>query len=370
MAINQYTAFILAVVFNIFNIKLSCGCELVSSTDRTCFELTASPYITYTTSLFGPNIEGASVNRNGNIFAVNYGTRESTYQLGQVFPQQYLFYSDIDRSSFFNGIRFLNSETALVADVTNHRILKLIVGAENAVLNGSNYCSDINMLQPNDLSLSKTGTVFTSGMNWVPDTNNTDGDIWSCLPDGTAKRLELLGRTNGIELSPDEQYLYVSESHNRAGVPFVQKIWKYKTNINNGTISNKTLFADFDAIDKTSAVDIDGMKTDTLGNLFVSRHGGGHVAIFSEHGALLGKITLNFPRPTNLEFGGPNGTTLFIVGECEEGGKGCVDHIELKTPGRSWTMLQSSNGRRSLLISNFLQIFSCIIPLIYFAARV
>lgn len=303
------------------------------------------------------------------MFAVNYGTSESIYQLGQIFPQQRLFYSDTNTLSFFNGIRFLNSATAFVADVANHRVLKLTLDPENVVANNSNYCSDQNMLQPNDLTLSKTGTIFTSGMNWLADTDDTDGDIWSCLPDGTARRLELLGRTNGIDLSPDEQHLYVSESYNEAGTPTVQKIWRYNANVNDGTISSKTLFADFASIDNTTAIDIDGMKTDINGHLYVTRHGGGHVAIFSAQGALLGKISLNFPEPTNLEFGGPNGTTLYIVGQCAQLGRGCVDQIEVNIPGRSWSMLQASSAWSVLQISNFLQMFSVFVPLVFFTVR-
>ncbi len=370
---HQYKAAVTVTFFAIFAIRLSGACDLIPSNDgRTCFELSASPYITFDSSQFGPTIEGASVNTVGDIFAVNYGTNETTYQLGQVSPQQHLFYSDVNESSFFNGIRFLNSTTALVVDVVNHRVLKLTVSDGNFVTNSSNYCSDTNMLQPNDLTVSKSGTVFTSGMNWLPDTDDTDGDIWSCLPDGTAKRLEVLGRTNGIELSPDEKYLYVSESYNQGGIPVAQKIWRYNTNIDEGSIASKTLFADFNYIDKTTAIDIDGMKTDMNGNLFVARHGDSNVAILSAQGALIGKIQLNFPRPTNLEFGGPNGKTLYIVGRCAQDdageGKGCVDRIDLNTPGRSWTILQASNAMRTFQIRNNLQIFLLIVPFVFFVA--
>lgn len=318
------------------------ACELVLPNIGTCFKLTATPYITTETSKFGSTIEGASVNREGNIFAVDYGNSTTAYQLGQVFPEQKLFYRDINRSSYFNGIRFLNSTTAFIADAENHRVVKLTVDPGNVVSNSKNYCSDVNMIQPNDITLSKTGTVFTSGMKWLPNTNNTDGDIWSCLPNGTVKRLEILGRTNGIDLTPDEQYLYVSESYNKDGVPITQKIWKYGTNVTQGTITTKTLFADFGSLDNTTAFDIDGMKTDINGNLFVARYGGGHVAVLSTRGKLIGKITLSFPNPTNLEFGGPTGTTLFIVGQCKITGKGCVDKIDVVTPGRSWSILQDT----------------------------
>lgn len=370
MALNVYQSLLLTILLVVVCFKQCHACDLVPSFTGTCFELAAVPFITNETSQFGPTIEGASVNPAGEMFAVNYGTIETPYQLGHVFPQQKLFYRDTNEGSFFNGIRFLNSATAFVADTRNHRVLRLVLGPDNVVISNDNYCTDTRMIQPNDLTLSKTGTVFTSGMNWVADTDDTDGDIWSCLPDGSVRQLEVLGRTNGIELSPDEKHLYVSESYNTDGDPIVQKIWRYNTNIEQGTISTKTLFADFEFIDNTAFYDIDGMKTDINGNLFVARYGARQIAIFSPQGALIGKIGLNFPNSTNLEFGGPTGTSLFIVGQCEQEGKGCVDRIEVNAPGRSWTMLQASAisvFQRNKYLQTMLLL---IIPLMYFTVKI
>ncbi|XP_037024910.1 gluconolactonase-like [Bradysia coprophila] len=315
-------------------------CDLVPNFDGSCWDLVSQPFITYDESKFGPLIEGAGVNPTGDIFAVDYGSSKTTFQLGQVSPSQKLFYRDGNESSLLNGIRFLNSKVAFVADAVNHRVLKLTLN-ERDQLRNENYCSDSRMIQPNDITLSSDGTIFTSGMKWLPDTNSSNGDIWSCRPDGTVQRLEVLGRTNGIDLSPDEKTLYVSESFNRGGTPYIQRIWKYNVDTAAGTTSNKLLFADFDSLDGSVTSDIDGMKTDTDGNLFVARYGGRHIAILSPAtGKIVGKIQVSFPNPTNLEFGGTDGRTLFIVGQCRREGRGCVDRIEMVTPGRTWSMLQ------------------------------
>lgn len=314
-------------------------CELVQDFDGSCWDILPEPYITYETSQFGPLIEGASVNPSGEIFAVDYGDSRTTFQLGQVSPHQELFYRDLNESSLLNGIRFLNARTAFVADAVNHRVLKLTLDDRNGI-RSENFCSDAEMIQPNDITLSADGTIFTSGMKWKADTNSTHGDIWSCRQDGTVQRLEVLGRTNGIDFSPDDKLLYVSESFNSGGTPYIQRIWKYNVDTAAGTISNKELFADFDSIDGTVTDDIDGIKTDIMGNVFVARHGGQHVAILSPMGRIIGKIRLSFPNPTNLEFGGANGKTLYIVGQCSRQGKGCVDRIHMASPGRSWFMLQ------------------------------
>lgn len=369
MSINLHQTLLLTVVVACV-VKHACGCNLIPSTDgESCFELQATPYITTESSQFGPTIEGASVTRDGDVFAVSYGNSDTKYQLGQVFPLQRLFYNDSNLDSYFNGIRFFNSESAFVAD-KNHRVLKLNLGPGNVVLSSENFCADSRMIEPNDLTISVTGTIYTSGMNWVDDTNEFDGDIWSCLPNGTVQHLAILGRTNGIELSPDEKFLYVSESYNRAGVPYVQKIWKYSADITQGTISDRELFVDFEVLDGTTYADVDGMKTDIDGNLFVARYtygNRGHVAIFSAEHELIGKIFLSFPNPTNLEFGGADGKSLFIVGQCEQPGKGCVDRIEVNTPGRSWTNLRASSSAWNLLgVNYYWQILALFISLFQF----
>lgn len=42
----------------------------------------AHPFITSTSTQFGPFIEGASVNRAGHMFATNYGNANTLNQLG------------------------------------------------------------------------------------------------------------------------------------------------------------------------------------------------------------------------------------------------------------------------------------------------
>lgn len=44
--------------------------------------LQAHPFLTATSTRFGPFIEGASVNRAGHMFATNYGNANTVNQLG------------------------------------------------------------------------------------------------------------------------------------------------------------------------------------------------------------------------------------------------------------------------------------------------
>ena len=54
----------------------------------------------------------------------------------------------------------------------------------------------------------------------------------------------------------------------------------------------------------------DGMRVDAQGNLYVAAGDGIH--IFEPSGTMTGKIEMPI-RPSNCEFGGPDGKTLFIT---------------------------------------------------------
>ncbi|KAK9696240.1 hypothetical protein K7432_012584 [Basidiobolus ranarum] len=302
------------------------------------------PLITSDKSQFGPSIEGTGVDKAGNIYAVNYGDATSLATLGQVTPQR-LFYEDkVTQGTAFNGIRFSrgNKTVAYTVDYINHRVVELTVNGPT--ISSRNHCSSPDFLQPNDLALSKSGYIYLSGMKWQSNGQVGDGDLWVCSPSGVPKRLDLLGRTNGIELSPDDKYLYLSEANNQNGTPISNKIWRYKIDPNTGNVSNKFLFFDFAKL-QSQSVDIDGMRTDISGNLFVTRNGGQQVVKLSRSGKVLAIIKTSFSSITNLEFGGTRGKTLHIVGKCTDNSPngevvGCVDTWENNVPGRAWSILQ------------------------------
>jgi sugar lactone lactonase YvrE len=49
-----------------------------------------------------------------------------------------------------------------------------------------------------------------------------------------AARLLRMGRTNGIELSPDEKTLYISEAFNREFIPVSNVVWQFDVDILTG----------------------------------------------------------------------------------------------------------------------------------------
>jgi sugar lactone lactonase YvrE len=60
------------------------------------------------------------------------------------------------------------------------------------------------MVAPNDMALSSSGLLYISGQRWTDNTVAGDGGVWMCRG-SSAQQLAVLGRTNGIELTPDEK---------------------------------------------------------------------------------------------------------------------------------------------------------------------
>ena len=119
------------------------------------------------------------------------------------------------------------------------------------------HSDDFN--QPNDLTIATDGTIYASDPHW----KQHDGQIWriSKSADGEAIGEKMtadrrMSTTNGIDLSPDGKTLYVGESDTR-------EIWAYR--IDGTRLLSPGLVKRFDDFD------IDGLRTDTDGNLFVAR---------------------------------------------------------------------------------------------------
>jgi sugar lactone lactonase YvrE len=105
------------------------------------------------------------------------------------------------------------------------------------------------------------------------------------------------------------------------------------------------LLVDFGRLDGTSNVEIDGMRTDVTGALYVTRATRNEVVKLSPNGELLARIELTINTPRNLELGGADGKTLFVVGPCSLSSDssiivGCVDKVTVPDPGRAWSELQ------------------------------
>ncbi|MEO7143645.1 MAG: SMP-30/gluconolactonase/LRE family protein [Bryobacteraceae bacterium] len=110
-----------------------------------------------------------------------------------------------------------------------------------------------------------------------------------------------LTRPNGIAFSPDEKYLYIANSDEK------NKVWMRYDVQTDGTVTNGRVFFDVTA-EKEDGLP-DGMKVDSLGNLYCAGPGG--IWVFSADGKHLGTIKPG-ETPANCNWGG-DGKTLYIT---------------------------------------------------------
>ena len=135
-----------------------------------------------------------------------------------------------------------------------------------------------------------------------------------------------MGTTNGIEVSPDQQILYVNETVQR-------NIWAYDLSPD-GKISSKRLLIQF------SDFGMDGMRCDVAGNLYVTRHGKGTVAKVSPLGDVLLEIELTGKHCTNLTFGGPDGRTCYVT----VADRGNIETFRTDLPGSCWQLFRAGTA--------------------------
>ena len=258
-------------------------------------------------NLFSNNIEGPNVDQDGNLFVVNFqkdGTIGWVHESGSV-----ELFATLPTGSTGNAIMIDRKGDFFIADFTGHNVLKLNPKTKRF----SVHFHSFHFNQPNDLTINSKGQLFISDPNWKAKT----GKIWRVDPDGKGVLLTgEMGTTNGITLSPDEKTLYVSES--------VQlKIWAFDVDAS-GNVSNKRLLHSFPDFN------LDGMKTDNNGNLYIARHGKGTVVVLSPDGKMVREIQMKGKWVSNLTFGGSDGKTCFVTLQDRK----CMETFRTEISGR------------------------------------
>ena len=182
---------------------------------------------------------------------------------------------------------------------------------------------------PNDIVIKSNGSIYFTDTPWGLRGSEKDPQReipfhgFYLVKDGKVTLLgsdaaEHGGIPNGITLSPDEKYLYVTAA--RRGT------LRYDINPDD-TVSNGKVFVNHGG---------DGMRVDRKGNLYTTGGGGGpNIQITSPEGKPLGRLLL--PQPageprtrvcaTNVAFGDNDDRTLFITA-CTH-----LFKIRLKQPG-------------------------------------
>jgi gluconolactonase len=186
---------------------------------------------------------------------------------------------------------------------------------------------------PNDVAIARNGAIYLTDSD-VGLRGGIDGglaeqpdSVW-LIKDGKVTRVvsrdELGSEPNGIALSPDDKYLYLSAGtmtgHSR--------MMRYPV-LANGTVGKGEVFTEGSGIG-------DGMKADPEGNIWSTGPMPGIIRITTPGGKLLGLLhmPMNGDREPQraicasaLAFGGDDARTLYITA-CDD-----IYAIKLKKPG-------------------------------------
>jgi gluconolactonase len=187
------------------------------------------------------------------------------------------------------------------------------VGAQT--FNGQRFNS------PNDLVLRGDGNLyFTDPSFQAPGNPQGATRVYRISPDGVASVVDgSLGNPNGITLSPDGNTLYVTSQ---------QGLRRYELAADGTPSAGTTVPID------GGLSEADGVAMDCAGNVYTVEHGPRRIRVIDPNGtqlATFGGAGTFANNVTNLAFGGPNRTTLFITTLTQNGGG--VYSVETNIPG-------------------------------------
>jgi len=196
---------------------------------------------------------GLAVNKDGNIFACDYG-------IGAILKISTIGYVD----TFITGY------------------------------NGQKFN------RPNDIAFTPSGNIyFTDPKSY--DKNILDGVIYfiNMQSKEIKPAFSGLGFPNGIAIGPCKKFIFVSESAKK-------RVLRFKIN-DDGTLSDSTVVVNLPGGDP------DGLAFDSMGNLYIAHFGGGNIVVVSPNNKIIKKIKTPGKKPSNLEFAGKDLKTLYIT---------------------------------------------------------
>ena len=269
-------------------------------------------------------IEGPAVGPSGDLFVMGLKSAGAggAFAIGRI-PAGSIrseLFAKLQDGSRGSGARFGSDGRLYVTDYRKHRILVFEHGQRTPQV----YVEGA-FLQPNDLAIAADGTLYASDPDFRHTRGQAVGSVWRIVrqPDGRAlaRRMvvegERLWRPNGIDLSPDGNTLYVSEADLRQVLAF---------RIDGDALRDRKVLQVF------AAGELDGLRTDGRGRIYVARLTQGKIAMIEPDGTLIREVPTTDREPTNLSFGGPDGRTVYVT---QKRG-GFIESFRADFPGREF----------------------------------
>jgi len=258
----------------------------------------------------------SSVVANGAIFKPIEGEYRFT-EGGTTDAQGNVYFSDIPASLVYrwhaadgsvqvfneklnrpNGLSFSPRGDLVVCESGARRIVTVL--SDGTIRNSANAMDGRRFNSPNDLWIDSFGGVYFTDPRYGKNREDMvhDGEFVFYFRPGRPRAVIVdrkLTRPNGIIGTPDGKTLYVAD-------PGDNKTYAYEI-ANNSSLTKRRLF-----VEKGS----DGMTIDERGNIYLTADDS--VWVYTAKGELVSRLPLpDGARPTNVCFGGPDRSTLFVT---------------------------------------------------------
>jgi sugar lactone lactonase YvrE len=289
-------------------------------------------------------IEGPAVSPDGDLYVVNIKIPRTAHPdtdgggIGRVKKGTTKSepFTTLPPGGIGNGIRFDLQGRMYVADYKKHIVHVFDAGSTTAQTYFEalpNHDGKPAFTQPNDLAIARDGTLYASD----PNKDTGTGQVWQITRGSDGKGVgkpmtstRPMGKANGIDLSPDNKTLYVSEStfHARHA-----SIWSYR--IDGTALVDPVAVKTF-----TDGHDVDGLRVDTDGRIFVARPETREVVILVPQGAVgtaPAPVKTLGQNPNNLTFGGVDGRDVYVTQG--EANNRFIERFRTDRPGREPCLL-------------------------------
>ncbi|MBT2565102.1 SMP-30/gluconolactonase/LRE family protein [Arthrobacter sp. ISL-85] len=255
-------------------------------------------------------IEGPAFDNEGNLYIVDL-------PFGRIFritpDAQWQLVTEYDGEP--NGLKFDHNGTIIVADYRRGLVrVDPATGGTEPLLERRNAESFKGV---NDLTIASTGEIYFTDQGQT-GLHDPTGRVYRLHPDGRLNCLmDNLPSPNGLVLDLEEKNLFVAMTRDNS-------VWRAPLT-STGGVSKVGRFC---TMFGTSGPD--GMAIDEQGRIHVAHASLGQVFVFAPNGECVARVrSAAGPTCTNVAFGGPDRTTLYIT----ESSTGTLLQAALEFPG-------------------------------------